>query len=573
MIVLGITDGHNASAAVVRDGKLIAAVQEERLTRVKNQWGMPEKAIEQVLSLAGVTRDQVDIFAVTGVYEDKEQDWDRDSVLARYEAARPRRARQMLKQVGPLMEARRGQVAAKRRERLAAAGLPAEKTVVVEHHACHAATAYWGGPRDGEKTLVLTADGAGDYLSATVNVATPAGIERLAEIPLEHSVGRLYSNITYLMGMVPLEHEYKLMGMAPYGERSEKATDKIKNEFWKFYRRGQGGLTWSYDPSAPAMHEAIPHLSKVIHLARFDYLAAGLQRFLEEFLIDWVRDCIRETGIRRIALSGGVFMNVKANKRILELPEVESMYIFPSCGDETNSIGAAFHAYAEDRRKRGMPIDLKHVESFYLGAPVDDAEVEQALSRRAGAGLKVSRPADPEDEVGRLLAAGEVVARASGPMEFGSRALGNRSILADPSRHDVTRIINDMIKNRDFWMPFAPAMLQERTEEYVVKPKGFFAPYMIMAMDSVPAKRAAMQAALHPADHTARPQEVVEGWNPGFHRVISSFASRRGDAVVLNTSFNLHGYPIVQTAEDALDVLERSGLQHVQVGSFLVSKS
>nr|MBA2608147.1 hypothetical protein [Actinomycetota bacterium] len=172
----------------------------------------------------------------------------------------------------------------------------------------------------------------------------------------------------------------------------------------------------------------------------------------------------------------------------------------------------------------------------------------------------------------RLLAEGHVVARAAGPMEFGARSLGNRSILADPSLPGVAALINDMIKDRDFWMPFAPSVLAERSEEYFVKPKPVAAPYMVLTFDARAEKLGVTRAASHPSDHTMRPQEVERSWNPEYHHLLSHFAELTGEAVVLNTSFNLHGFPVVRTADDALDVFLRSGLAYMQLAGFIVRK-
>jgi carbamoyltransferase len=302
---------------------------------------------------------------------------------------------------------------------------------------------------------------------------------------------------------------------------------------------------------------------------RFDHIAGGVQLFVERFLVRWVKACIAETGIRRIALSGGVFMNVKANQKILELPEVEELFVFPSCGDETNSIGAAWLRYRQRSAKN--PKKLGH---FYVGPEYDDAQVEAALRSykfQNHAGIRAET--EVERSVATLLAKGEIVARFKGRTEFGARALGNRSILANPAVPGVVKVINEMIKCRDFWMPFAPSVLAERSEDYFHKPKPVEAPYMIITLDSREEKRNAMAAAIHPHDCTGRPQEVIEDWNPDYHRLIKYFEEMTGEGIILNTSFNLHGEPVVCSPRDALRVFDISGLQHLAIGTFMLTKN
>jgi carbamoyltransferase len=257
-------------------------------------------------------------------------------------------------------------------------------------------------------------------------------------------------------------------------------------------------------------------------------------------------------------------MNVKANKRISELPGVESFEAFPSCGDETLPIGAYYLATAE----RFGADAVQPLEHFYLGDASTAEDVEKAV--RDG-GFPHHKPQDMAAEVAALLASGVPVARCNGPMEFGARALGNRSILADPSNQDVVRVINQMVKKRDFWMPFAPLISAERHTEYVHNPKRLRSPYMMMTFDSRENFRELI-AAVHNADLTCRAQVLEPQQNSEVYAILKAFESQTGRGVILNTSFNLHGFPIVRTAEDALHVFRHSGLPHLQVGQYLVSK-
>ena len=569
MIVLGIHDGHNASAALLKDGELVAAVQEERFTRQKNQGGMPTRAINEVLDLADISRQDVDAFAVADRYHYGQQ-WDRESVLRAFGSDGQRSIRIWAGHLS-LVRAYRGKsLLAVRRRQLRELGFPPDKTDVVEHHECHAAAAYYGRGMSAEPVLVLTADGVGDFLCATVNVGADGHLTRIAAVPDLYSLGILYAKVTLLMGMVPLEHEHKVMGLAPYGAKSTKQAERIKQRLLDLYHFTEDGLTWAIRDWSKTMGGSLRFLRELIYRERFDCIAAGLQLFLEEMILAWVENCVRKTGIRDVALGGGVFMNVKANKRVLESPEVRTLFVMPSCGDETNSLGAAYTACSSRYADRGSA-QIPPLGHLYLGRSITEAEAQAALDF-SGDAVCWEQPADPEKEVARLLASGNVVARAVGPMEFGARALGNRSILANPSQPGVANLINDMIKDRDFWMPFAPSVLAERSEQYYSKPKPVFAPYMTLTFDARSEKLDALHAACHPTDHTLRPQEVVEDFNPAYYRLLRHVAEMTGEAVVLNTSFNLHGYPIVMTAADALDVFRRSGLEFMQLSNFIVRK-
>lgn len=314
------------------------------------------------------------------------------------------------------------------------------------------------------------------------------------------------------------------------------------------------------------MYAAYGFLKKLLSGKRFDTVAAGVQKFIENMLVTWVSNAVRETGIRKVACAGGVFMNVKANLALLEIPEVEDQYVFPSCGDESNSIGAACHlaARAGDR--------IEPLGALYYGEPITDREAQLALNSAAGR-MRFRWAADIESLVAEKLAEGKIVARAKGEVEFGARALGNRSILARADSPTAVREINTMVKNRDFWMPFAPSVLAERAGDYYQKPKPVASPYMMFGFRSRPEKRHAFSAAQHPYDFTTRPHEVFEKHNADYYRLLKEYESRTGEGILLNTSFNLHGEPIVYRARDAVSVFLRSGLTYMALGNWWVEKT
>lgn len=568
MRVLGIHDGYNSCAALTEDGAVVAVVQEERMTGVKNHAGFPHRSIDAVLRLAGRTRDDVDLVAMNGRHIGVPVN--RPELLKKFrEFASPVGVVKRLARSTPINDWYRERCAAERREHLRAAGFEAAKVRYVEHHEAHASAAYFGGPWREGPVLVLTCDGAGDDLSATVNVGAGGTLKRLAEIPDADSLGLIYAMVTFLLGMTPNDHEYKLMGLAPYAPvRDTESVYRMLREYLKVSPRNP--LVWERARGYPHSFYSYPFLRKALELQRFDAICGGLQRFTEDLLAEWVAGCVRETGLPRIALSGGVGMNVKANKRIADLPEVESLFVFPSCTDESNAIGAAWSVYAAEQRARNEPVDIPPLRDIYWGHSYSDEACADAI-REAGPGINARHVDDPEAEIAKLLSQGEVVARFSGRTEFGARALGNRSILADPSDLRVVRIINEMVKSRDFWMPFAPSVLDSAGPRYVRNPKGLAYPYMILAFDSNGSSDG-FQAALHPYDRTIRPQEVYADWNPSYHRLIAEFERLTGRAIVLNTSLNLHGHPLVSSPQQALQVFMNSGLPHLALGHYLLSK-
>ncbi len=568
MLICGLHDGHNAAAALSRDGRLLGALQEERPCRTKNWAGFPSMAIDRLLAAAGASASDVDAWVFAGHETHLPPKVDgltgRDAEVRAYKAnCTPiAQVRRQLRET-PLRAAVHALRGRQRQKPLLDRGVARERIHVVKHHMCHAMTAYMGPGADPD-ALVITLDGSGDGLCATVSIPGPRGkLELLHSIAEEHSVGIVWALMTSLLGMVPLEHEYKIMGMAPYasGSRVRAVADKLRSAFVV----ENGG--WKRAPHFPHPSYAYEFLRDKLEFDRFDHVCGGLQLFTEELISAWVQHWLRATGRKKLRLSGGVFMNVKLNKVIGELDEVDDLFVFPSCGDETNAIGAMW-AHLGDLGRAGS---IEPLGAFYLGVPPAAGDYDRAAERARERGFTVERPGDMAGAIAQLLVDGNPVARVDGAEEFGARALGNRSILADPSRPNVVRVINRAIKCRDFWMPFAPSVLREEADRYVHNPKGFAAPYMILAFDSK--NTAEVAAACHPEDGTIRPQVVDEKHNPAYHALLTRFRQLSGRGAVLNTSFNLHGEPIVSSPTDALGVLESSGLEHLALGPFLIHKT
>lgn len=564
-VILGVHDGHNASACLLVDGKVEYMIQEERILYEKNAWGFPEESIKDALKQTGIQLFDIDRVAFAS--EDRiPVKKTREQVMRSFDRLHTLKGRARMALIHtalkPLYVKLRDNTNL-RKNLLDDCGIKKAPMCVYNHALSHAASAYFGMRKDHtSEELVLTADGAGDKHCSTVFVAQNGKMQRIASTKNANSLGAIYALVTHAMGFVPYEHEYKIMGMAPYAD--DKYAAQAAEVFHRYLGMNKETLEFERKCFWPTNMQG-RNLLKDITKMRFDSVAAGLQKFTEDLLVDWVKACVAKTGIRKIVAAGGVFMNVKANQRILELAEVDQLDVLPSCGDESLSYGAATLAHAE----MDDPAKLEPWEGIYFGRDVNDEQTAELLRSR---GHQFDVPEDIERDIAELLAAGHPVARCRGRMEFGARALGNRSILCDPRNGDCVRVINQMIKKRDFWMPFAPMMLAERSNEYIENPKGNRSPYMMMSYDSTDKFRDFI-AAVHNADLTARAQILEEPHNPAMHRCLKHFEQLTGRGVILNTSFNLHGYPVALGAKEALHVFENSGLQYLALGSYLVSKS
>ena len=581
MKALALHLGHNATAAIMEDGAILGALSQEKIDGIKNSSAMPIGAAEALCEYAGWPLDSVDhvILSSRLVYrpdafatitDRKQRHYSTNPALAA--------ARWLERGLGKILPAPFEVARAQLRRRQQAAGeqylaeclrkfrLDRKPLSRFDHHLCHARAAYhcYPTPKD-RPTLIFTLDGEGDGISATVNRADPDGTwTRLAETPAHDSLGWIYSGTTRFLGMRILEHEYKVMGLAPYAKQYFLSTyDRL---FAPAINTDHTGLRFQ----AP-FHTAhfYDYLVDNGVGERFDNLAAAVQHLIEERVTTWVRNAIARSGIRTLATGGGVFMNVKLNMKLQKLPEIARIDFMPSCGDESLPIGALYEFASRNGMKPQALPDL------YLGVDYDDSAISAFIAaEQLGTRYEVSRPDDIGTRVAALLADGEVVARFAGRGEWGARSLGNRAILAHPSRMESFYTVNDQIKSRDFWMPFAPTILDSFAERYLsgYDPAKVDASYMITAFDVRPDAVPYLRAALHQGDMTARPQVLRREANPGYYAVIERFSEITGVGAVLNTSLNLHGQPLVATPRQALYTFENSGLRNLALGPYLVRK-
>jgi carbamoyltransferase len=571
IIVLGINDGHDAGAALIKNGEIIAAVQEERLNNIKHFDGVPEKSILEVFNTSNIDPTAVNLIALAG-YEPLV--WGDVKTL---------KSKFMVK-MSPFLHSSLGlelyinQIKKRRTFKkfkliFKKLGLLHTEACVIEHHTAHAAVAYRNSPwvhsnnNMHDDVLILTTDGQGDGLSSTVNIGNRGNISRVAFSSYYDSVANVfYSEITRYLGLRPGDHESKVMGLAPYGN-SEYCIDEMR----KIIRIDPHNPLRFQNTIGALTYFIQPKLRKLLVNQRFDNIAAAAQRHLEDLMKKWVEHSIQSTAITKLACAGGLFLNVKVNKMIREMKQVDAVFYYPAPGDEGIPVGAALQGYYEYCVREGITPKQVPIGQTYYGPSFSNDSVKQILINNSNTGnYKYDFYGDIDGIVGELLVKGKTIARCTGGAEWGPRALGNRSIMANP--HDMRTIhkINFAIKQRDFWMPFAPSLLEERKDDYLVDPE--FAPYMIMAFDSTEEAKDKIPATLHPYDGTCRPQTVRSEWNPSYYKIIKIFESATGIGAILNTSFNLHGYPMVGTPQTALWTLANSKLDGLAIGNYLVTK-
>ena len=577
MNILSINHGIGPSICLLKDGKVMFAIEEERLNREKNTMGFPKLALQLVSKEHSNFIKSVNIVAVANHHflEDNKTKFRQKYYNNFYGKSFQDRlldfAWIIKKKINFLLKRKKNnneQIAVKNLTLKYCKNL--KKNInfnFFKHHDCHAAAAYYGLARSFDKPyLVLTLDGGGDGENATVQIGQFGKLKRLSSTPSGNSIGNLYSITTFLLGLTPHEHEYKLMGLSAYVPHIyKKKSARIFSKYLNLDKDNNLNFKAAENIKTNKIHKL---LFKDFELERFDNIAGGLQLFTEELVTKWIKNCIKQTGIKDILLSGGVFMNVVMNKKISEMSEVNTVDVFPSCGDETNSFGAAFLLNGMLAKK------LPSFNSFMLGS---STSINKKIIKKYKHKCFFLKVKNTDLAAAKLLAKGKIIGKCDGPMEFGARALGNRSVLADPKILDAVEKINASIKQRDFWMPFAPAIQIDESEKYVKIPKSLKfkknpSPYMMFVMDSIKNKQSDMIAALHKFDKSARVEIVDKIHAPKLYSTISYFKKLTKRACLLNTSFNIHGFPIVRTAEEAIKVLLDSSLDALVVEGYIITK-
>lgn len=593
MHILGIScHYHDSAAALLRDGELVAASQEERLSRIKQDESFPSQAIEFCLKKAGIEAADLDYVVF---YEKPLVKFERilQSSLATY----PRSWRSFGEAMVNWLDEKLW-IKSHLRKRL---GVNPSKILFVDHHMAHAASTLYSSPFT--DAAILTLDGVGEWTttarghgSADWGTGSGNSINLDAELRFPHSIGLLYSAFTAFLGFHVNEGEYKVMGMAPYGK--PRYVDEI---FSKIVRRGPGGsfslnmdfFSYHYSPEKsfsraleklfgparppeslfvthetdPSRSPNDPEVKKCLHYAD---VAASIQKVTEELILGLAGSLQQETGAKRLCMAGGVALNSVANGRIARELNYEQIFIQPAAGDAGGALGAALYAW---HVLLGKPRKFT-MDNAYYGEEYDDDQAAMALSKAPVDFQLHTDEASLVDRTVDSLLKGRVLGFFQGRYEWGPRALGNRSIIADPRKAEMKDIINHKIKFREPFRPFAPAVCEETAEEYFeglnLERESYPARFMITV---VPWKEKYSETA--PAvNHggTGRLQTVRREWNPRYYDVIKAFGQATGTEVLVNTSFNLRGEPIVSSPTDALKTYLNSGIDNMVMGSFWVSK-
>ena len=581
MNILGINAYHgNASAAVVCDGKLIAAVEEERFNRIKYAAGFPAQAIRYCVKEAGLKLEEIDHVAVP------RNPYARLGTKLFYALRMPSFARGRAKVLAKFIGVR---------EALAAAFDSDPKTIAaqfhrIEHHRAHLASAFFVSPF--ERAALLSADGLGDFASTMWGSGSGNRMEIADAIAFPHSLGLYYTAVTQYLGFLKFGDEYKVMGLAAYGEpeRLEAFRDIVRFdtngngngfrlglEYFVHHRTGPE-MSWAEADKTPTLGKLFSEeMSRRLGAARSPEepleqrhrnLAASLQARLEEVYLGMLGKLAKATGLKSICLAGGVAFNCVANGKIFDSTPFEQVYVQPAAGDAGLAVGAAYYVW---HQKLGKPRSFV-MDHAYWGPGFSAAEIRAALeaSGIAREGYIVAEL--PEQELARqaaaIIADGKILGWFQGRAEWGPRALGNRSIVADARRADMKDILNRRIKHREIFRPFAPSILAEATGEWFAKSHP--SPFMTLAYAVRPEKRGLIPAPTH-VDGTGRLQTVTREANPRYHALISAFRDLTGVPVVLNTSFN-DNEPIVCRPEEAIDCFLRTKMDALVLGDFLVTR-
>ena len=578
MNILGINAYHgNSSAAIVCDGKLIAAVEEERFNRVKYAAGFPAAAVRYCLDAAGLKLTEVDHIAIP------RNPWARFATKLFYAARMPGFARERAKVLVRFTGIP---------EALGSAFELDPKSIKarfhrIEHHLAHIASAFYVSPF--EQAAALSADGLGDFASTMWAAGAGNRLRVLGSIAFPHSLGMYYTALTQFLGFWKFGDEYKVMGLAAYGQPEfldEFRRIVVSNsglgfrlglEYFTHHRTGPE-LTWSDSTKTPVQGRLFSEfLEKRMGATRVAAeeltnrhynIAATMQARVEEVLFEMLRRLHTQTKQKSLCLAGGVAFNCVANGKIFSETPFENVYVQPAAGDAGLAVGAAFHIH---HHVLGNPRSFV-MDHAYWGPGYSEAQMDTALSNcgitEGEYNIAEFSEEQAAKETARLISEGNIVGWYQGRAEWGPRALGNRSIVVDPRRAEMKEILNSRIKHREMFRPFAPSILEERVGDFFECSKP--SPFMTFAYSVRPEKRSAIPAPTH-VDGTGRLQTVSRSANPRYWRLIHAFGERTGVPVVLNTSFN-DNEPIVCRPEEAIDCFRRTRMDVLVLGNTVVTK-
>ena len=591
MIILGISCYfHDASAALISDGHLVAAAEEERFTRIKHDYSYPTNAIEFCLKEASIDASEIDYV----VFFEKP--------FTKFERLLKTAIQGFPKTYWMFVQSMRTWLF----DKLWIKGLIADhlkidpkKIMFSEHHISHAASAYYCSPF--QESAILTFDGVGEWATTTMGKGTGSKLEIEEEIHFPHSLGLLYSAFTAFLGFEVNEGEYKVMGMAPYGE--PKYIDEVykiirindDNSFWldpkylSFHYSTKKSFTKKMselfgkprDPNIPFFTKSSGYPSyfgkkpsNFEELSEYNQhyadIAASIQIVAEEIILSLAKEACRRSGSNNLCLAGGVALNSVANGRILRETPVENLYIQPAAGDGGCALGAALYLWHDGLGNSENRFVMDHA---YWGESYDDDQIGKSIEASEFKSQHIQDETDLLDMTVERLISGKVIGRFNGRFEWGPRALGNRSILADPRSNEMKDLVNTKIKFREPFRPFAPSILAESTESYFDLPNAMdnmAARFMLLVTDVHEDKQDLIPAVSHMG--TARVQTVHKDTNPSYYKLIEKFGESTGIPILLNTSFNVRGEPVVTSPDDALNTFRNSGIDTLVIGNHIVDK-
>lgn len=582
---------HDSAAALVVDGQVVAAAQEERFTRKKHDSNFPTHAIEYCLTEAGITLADIDQVAF---YDKPFLKFER--LMETYAAFAPRGFKSFSMAIPVWLKEKLFQKKLLRDEfREIDKSFDQSKLLFAEHHQSHAASAFFPSPF--EEAVVLTADGVGEWATTSAAIGRGNTLETVKEIHFPHSLGLLYSAFTYYTGFKVNSGEYKVMGLAPYGEPRfkdlilDKVVDLKDDGSFRLdlqYFDYCTGLTMTNEKFSELFGEPVRGAEALLTPFHMD-MAASVQAVTEEVMLRLTRSLAKETGIENLCLAGGVALNCVANGEILRDGAFKNIWIQPAAGDAGGSVGAALAAYHQHlEQPRHINGALDAMRGSYLGPSYEQSDIEARLT---AVGAKFES-LDDEALIARsadALADELAIGWFQGRMEFGPRALGNRSIIGDPRSPSMQKTLNLRVKFRESFRPFAPSVLREDVSDWFEMESD--SPYMLLVagvkeerrremtedekalfgIDKLNIARSEIPAVTH-VDYSARVQTVHEETNPRYHALISAFKDRTGCPVVVNTSFNVRGEPIVCTPEDAFRCFMGSDIEVLVVGNCFLRK-
>ncbi len=558
MISIGInySQMHDSSACIARDGEILYAVAEERLSRVKHDARFPVLSIRACLDFAQIDESQIDVVCTgwskprrTLLHDLKSFTTGRQPVDSRAILNSARHFASMAHQRGGETRFRQAFPKSKAKFRF------------VDHHLAHAISAFAYAGFDDAAVLVL--DGRGAWEATSLWHGKNGRLTNLWTIPFPNSLGLFYAQFTHYLGFTPYSDEWKVMGLAPYGQPGIDLSEFIKPNTQPYSVASRILLGKDSAPIAGIIERLGPSRVPESEIEqRHKDLAWAVQDACEQAMLTLARAAVAATGSRNLCLAGGVALNSKANGKILSTGIVDKIFVQPAASDDGVCLGSVLAPCLDN----GGQLPVRKMRHASLGNECSDAEIEKALATYK---IRARRVSDPAMVAAELLAAGKIIGWVQGRMEFGPRALGNRSILADPRDPEMTAKVNNAVKFREWWRPFAPSMLAEVGSQYIESATD--SPFMILTAQVKPEMRSVIPAVTH-ADGSARPQTVERDVNPLYWHLINEFGKRTGVPVVMNTSFNLRGEPIVSSPTDAIRTFFSSGMDALVIGNFVVEK-